>query len=127
MNKTFAAVAAISLALLAGGCSNSKDPVAVATITTTAEAAPATKSNQNNEDDYISMLYATDVPFGSRDIGIALGNNACEMLTKGETPSSVSISMFRTSDGVFTLEESASLVGSAIAFLCPEHTDKVRK
>ncbi|MCQ4148648.1 DUF4352 domain-containing protein [Rhodococcus qingshengii] len=43
MNKTFAAVAAISLALLAGGCS-SNDPVAIRTVTETAPATTTTPS-----------------------------------------------------------------------------------
>lgn len=121
--KTFTTVLVAAAAILLAGCGSDSEPAPAATAASTTAVAARTSAPVKTstgvdgftaaEKAYLRSIDAAAVPYINKADIVAVGKDACTLLKAQPDPVNVAASLARQSQGLFSLKESATIVGSA--------------
>jgi len=90
-------------------------PLALATTTVTAVAAPVVA--QPTDDDFIDVIQDEGIPFANGEDAIGLASAVCDYVDQGQGPAQVAVEISEPAG--WTVEQSGTFVSAATRTYCP--------
>lgn len=111
MRKSILAVIAAAFALI--GCSSTEQP-ASPPATSAPRVTQTSTALASNEASFLRSVKLYKIPFMDDAAMVQVGHDVCAMLAGDPDKVNAATALARQSDGMFTVEETAKIVGSAV-------------